>query len=137
MRNMSFALTTEQVQAEEKDITRRFGWWFLKPGDRVRPVRKSMGLKKGERIEPLLPAGRCIEIVSTRDEPLKDITKEDCVREGFGEMEPSEFVEMISKHYSCPVGDLVNRIEFRYVEIKTPAAIKVLPQRRKGAKEKK
>ena len=46
-RNMSFALTTEQFKARTKTVTRRFGWWFLKPGDVVRGVEKAMGLKPG------------------------------------------------------------------------------------------
>ena len=49
-RNMSFALTTNQVKKKEKTVTRRCGWWFLKPGDVVNAVEKSMGLKKGEKI---------------------------------------------------------------------------------------
>ena len=48
MRNMSFAMTTEAVRNQTKTVTRRFGWWFLKPGDMVQPVEKAMGLRKGE-----------------------------------------------------------------------------------------
>ena len=47
-RNMSFALTTKQIEDETKDVTRRNGWWFLKPGDQIWAVEKCMGLKKGE-----------------------------------------------------------------------------------------
>ena len=47
MRLMSFALTTRQFLAHEKTVTRRLGWEFLKPGDRVCGVEKGMGLKKG------------------------------------------------------------------------------------------
>lgn len=118
MRNMSFAMTTDQVVAEEKDITRRFGWWFLKPGDRVRPVLKAMGLKRGEKIKPLLPPGRCIEIVSTRREPLHTIDRIDCIREGFPNMTPDDFVKMIMKKYNCVRGCYINRIEFKYVDVK-------------------
>jgi len=42
MRNMSFALTTNQVLEQTKSVTRRFGWKFLKAGDLVQPVLKSM-----------------------------------------------------------------------------------------------
>lgn len=35
MRNMSFALTTKQIINRTKTITRRFGWWFLRPGDKI------------------------------------------------------------------------------------------------------
>lgn len=50
MRNISFAMTTEQFRRGEKDVTRRFGWWFLKPGDQLRVVEKTIGLKKGEKM---------------------------------------------------------------------------------------
>lgn len=110
-------MTTDQVVAETKTVTRRFGWDFLSPGDRVRPVRKAMGLKRGEKIEPLLPPGRCIEAVSTGWEPLKAITKEDCILEGFPDMEPRDFMDMISRHYGCRTVKPINRIEFKYVDI--------------------
>lgn len=116
MRNISFAMTTAQVIAEEKDITRRFGWWLLKPGDLIKPVYKAMGLKKGEKIKPLLPTGRCIEVVSVRSEPLNEITQEDCIREGFPDFTPDDFVAMLVKHYRIDATKTVNRIEFKYVE---------------------
>lgn len=50
MRNISFALTTPQFKSRSKDVTRRIGWWFLKPGDVVMGVEKGMGLKKGEKV---------------------------------------------------------------------------------------
>lgn len=59
---------------------------------------------------------RLIEVVSTRREPLNAITREDCVLEGFPEMEPEEFVRMLVEHYGCNPDDEINRIEFRYVE---------------------
>ena len=43
-RNMSFMLTTEQVRNKTKTVTRRLGWWFLKPGEIVNAVEKGMGL---------------------------------------------------------------------------------------------
>ena len=113
-RNMSFALTTNQVRAEIKDITRRFGWWFLKPGDRLWAVEKAMGLKKGEQVVRL----KLIEVVSTRGEKLNDITPEECVREGFPHYTPQMFVDMIVRHHKCKPGAWINRIEFRYVEEK-------------------
>jgi len=70
MRNMSFAMTTDAVIARTKTVTRRTGWKFLKRGDLIRPMRKTMGLKKGEKIEPLLDesplcAGRCCLVLET------------------------------------------------------------------------
>ncbi len=112
MRNMSFALTTEQILSRTKTVTRRFGWAFLKPGDRVRAVEKGMGLKLGEHVKRLA----VIKIVSTRWEPLNAITKEECIKEGFPDMKPAEFVEMICRQYKnkTPQSE-INRIEFSYV----------------------
>lgn len=109
MRNISFAMTTEQFRRGEKDVTRRFGWWFLKPGDRLRVVEKTMGLKKGEKMVEL----GVIEVVSTRREPLDAIDKADCIREGFPHFEPADFVKMLVNHYKCFPWQECNRIEFR------------------------
>jgi hypothetical protein len=51
MRNMSFSLTTPQVYAGTKTVTRRLGWRFAKAGQRVCAVEKGMGLKKGEKVK--------------------------------------------------------------------------------------
>lgn len=110
-RNMSFAMTTEQVRAQSKDVTRRFGWWFLKPGDKVWAVEKSMGIPAGEKIKRI----RMIEIVSTRAEPLNAITTLDCTREGFPSFTPKEFIDMLVDHYRINPTELCNRIEFRYI----------------------
>ncbi len=110
-RNMSFFMTTEQIRRQTKTVTRRFGWWFLKPGDDLWAVEKGMGLPKGEKVKKL----GLIHVVSTRAEPLDAITREDCVLEGFPEMAPQEFVEMLCAHYKCRSDDQVNRIEFRYL----------------------
>lgn len=112
MRNMSFSMTTSQFLDGSKDVTRRFGWRFLKPGDRVRAVKKAMGLKKGEKIEVL----GIIEIVSTRDEPLNNITFEDCKREGFPDFHPYDFIKMILKVYPKERPEsFINRIEFKRI----------------------
>jgi hypothetical protein len=110
-RNMSFAMTTEQFQQQTKTVTRRFGWRFLRPGDEVRGVRKTMGLKKGEKIDPL----GMIRIVSTREEPLNEITHDDVVREGFPGWTPEQFVKMLVNHYRVDPTSEVNRIEFEYI----------------------
>lgn len=112
-------MTTPQFVDGSKDITRRFGWWNLKPGDRVRAVKKAMGLKKGEKIEEL----GIIEIVSVRAEPLQamlddlDYGFDEVRREGFpfGTQWPSVFVEAICSHYHATPDKLCNRIEFKKV----------------------
>ncbi len=113
MRNMSFALTTEQVRAGTKTVTRRFGWWNLKPGDLVQPVYKCMGLKKGEKIQKIRGP---IRIVSTRKELVRDVTPDDIVREGFPGMPRVEFMELLTDNFRKG-GPLtpVNRILFEYV----------------------
>jgi len=110
-RNMSFSLTTRQVRKRQKTVTRRVGWWFLKPGDVVNAVEKAMGLRKGERIRPICR----IRIVSTRKEPLSAITDADVVREGFGTMPREWFIQMFCKTHGCRSDDAVNRIEFEYL----------------------
>jgi hypothetical protein len=111
-RYMSFALTTEQVADKTKTVTRRFGWWFLKPGDLVQPVEKAMGLKPGEKVRRI---GGLIRIVSTRREPLNAIDDADCSKEGFPSLKPIGFVAMMRGHYGCEYTDEINRIEFEYI----------------------
>lgn len=111
-RNMSFAMTTEQFKAKTKTVTRRLGWWFLKPGDIVMGVEKAMGLKKGEKIVKL----GLIKIKSTRREPLYFINQEDVIKEGFPDWTPKDFMKFICDHHKCDVDIEVNRIEFEYLE---------------------
>ena len=112
-------MTTEQVRKQTKDVTRRFGWWFLKPGDMVQPVVKAMGLKKGETAEKIGPP---IRIVATRREPLCSITREDVAREGFPRhWSPADFIDMLCRHYgNIDVQKPVNRIEFEYLREQKP-----------------
>lgn len=113
-RNMSFALTTKQILSKSKTVTRRFGWWFLKVGDELWAVEKSMGLKKGDKIKRLAK----IRVVSVRREPLSAITDKDCALEGFPHLSPEAFIDML--HELNYGGKLsrdrdVNRIEFEYI----------------------
>lgn len=111
-RNMSFMLTTQQVLAQTKDVTRRVGWWNLKPGDHLNAVEKGMGLKRGQKVVKLCR----IEVVSIRHEQLDAITPADVVREGFPEMTPLQFIEMFCEtHQGCTPATIVNRIEYKYL----------------------
>ena len=121
MRNMSFIHTQRQVRDRSKTVTRRVGWWNLKPGELVRAVEKSQGIKKGGKIKPICT----IRIVSTRREPLRrmaddtDYGFEETAREGFKDHPfqwPSAFVEWFAASHGCEIGDEVNRIEFEYVD---------------------
>ena len=111
-RNISFAMTTEQIRNRSKTVTRRFGWGFLKVGDRLWGVEKAMGLKKGEKVKRLA----LIEVVSVGYEPLEDITQDDVIKEGFAGWTPRMFTDFIVKHYKCERHKPINRIEFKYVE---------------------
>lgn len=123
-RNMSFALTTEQVRYKVKTVTRRLGWKNLKVGDIVQPVVKCMGLKKGEKVEKI---GGPIKVVSVRREPLNAILDEndasygwnETIKEGFQRTfyeRPYEFVKFFcSTHNGCDGDTEITRIEFRYL----------------------
>lgn len=68
MRNISFALTVPQIMEGSKTVTRRLGWLHANPGQLLRPVRKCMGLRPGERIDVLRDP---ILITDVRREPLR------------------------------------------------------------------
>ncbi|MCK5609259.1 ASCH domain-containing protein [Candidatus Pacearchaeota archaeon] len=108
---MSFMLTTEQVRKKTKTVTRRLGWWFLKPGDILNACVKCMGLKKGEKVEKICQ----IRVIESFPESLWLIPEEDCVKEGFPEMEPEDFIMMFCKEMKCVPSEVVNRIEFEYI----------------------
>ncbi len=97
-RNISFAMTTQQIKARSKDVTRRFGWWFLKPGEQLHGVEKAMGLQKGEKIFRLCK----IQVVSTRAEPLNAITQDDVIREGFPDWTPPRLHRLSLRTLSLP-----------------------------------
>lgn len=144
MRSMSFALTTEQVRARTKTVTRRIGWTFLKPGYRIRAVVKCMGLKKGEKVEPLA----VLRVVDVRREPLSRMLQDkawgwaELAAEGFADhpdiRSPASFVSFFcgshrvqeildAQRNRCPTrlctpGDEVTRIEFTYEDETAPRA---------------
>jgi hypothetical protein len=109
-----------------KDVTRRLGWKNLKAGDHFMAVEKSMGLKKGEKINPICE----LVCVSERWEPLRSLIndieygKSECIREGFSNFDPYGFgIFFIRTHglgwngenYSKAWDTLIHRIEFAYV----------------------
>lgn len=109
---MSFFLTTEQVRARTKTVTRRLGWKNAKVGDVVQPVVKGQGLKKGETVEHI---GGPIRFVSVCQVVLGDISPQDVYREGFPSMTPRQFVEMFKAHNGGLRDQVVTRIEFEYL----------------------
>jgi hypothetical protein len=119
VRNMSFALTTEQVRAQRKTVTRRLGWAKLQPGTLIQPVVKGMGLKKGEKAEKV---GAPIRVVKVNREPLDFMVKDpvyghrEAQAEGFPSMRGEDFVAMFCEHNACRPETEVTRIEFEYME---------------------
>lgn len=122
MRNMSFALTVTPIMEGTKDVTRRLGWQFLKVGDLLRPVRKCMGLRPGERLDVLRDP---IRVVDVRREPLSRMTTDidygfdEVRREGFEGHPvycwPSAWVAMFcATHKGCTPETVITRIEFVY-----------------------
>lgn len=111
-RNISFALTPDQIERRVKTVTRRTGWKFLKPGDVLQGVNKTMGFKKGEKPKKLC----LIRVVNVRREPLDAITKEDVVREGFPDWTPEDFIVFLEMKTGALPSDIVTRIEFEYLD---------------------
>ena len=109
---MSFALTTAQIRAQTKTVTRRVGWTFLKPGTLLQPVVKCQGIPKGEHVEKI---GGPIRVVRVDPVVLGDISPQDVYREGFPQMTQREFVEFFKRHNGGLKDQIVTRIEFTYV----------------------
>ncbi|MFQ3244980.1 MAG: hypothetical protein ACI9SP_001618 [Arenicella sp.] len=112
-RNMSFAMTIDQVLQQTKTVTRRQGWRYLLPSGLMQPVEKGMGLKKSEKVKAI---GGLIRITRVSREPVDRITHGDCVREGFPELSPRGFIEMYCDANKCKPSDFCTRIEFEYCD---------------------
>lgn len=123
MKNISFALTTLQVYAQCKTVTRRFGWWNLKPETYLQGVVKGMGLRKGEKVQKI----HVIYPTAVAPESLRKIVdfpaygEAEMIKEGFPNMTPAQFVEMICDTHKGKTPDsIINRIAFEYL---SPAPI--------------
>lgn len=110
-RRISFAKTIPQILAEKKTETRRLGWDFVRVGDLLQAVNKTMGFKKGEKADLL----KLIVVTETRREPLNAITQDGVNAEGFPEMSPSEFIEFFCEFNKCEPDLNVRVIKFDYV----------------------
>ncbi|MGW5751280.1 hypothetical protein [Nocardia rhamnosiphila] len=114
---MSVSLTEPQVRDRSKTVTRRVGWTMLRPGDRLTLCRKVMG-RRGEPLVRIVD----VEVLSTRREPLADITTTEVVAEGFPQMTPGEFIEFFcATHRGCRPETEVTRIEWRYLDTTSEA----------------
>lgn len=115
---MSVSRTADAVRDRSKTVTRRLGWLFLKPGDRLTLCRKVMGRKPGEPLDRLAE----VEVISVRREPLSAITDADVEREGVdvalevaGRTEAEAWASWFAWTMGCSVDDDVTRIEWRYL----------------------
>lgn len=126
---MSVSHTEAAVVARTKTVTRRLGWLFLKPGDRLTLCKKVMGRKAGE---PLVRLAE-VEIVSVRREPLGFIAREDVDREGVptevfqpdpqftpharycGDCRVTDWIAWYARTFRVSALDKVTRIEWRYL----------------------
>lgn len=118
MRNISFALTTDQIRQQTKTVTRRLGWANLKVGSLLQPVVKGMGLKKGETVERI---GGPIRVVRVHRERLDEMEggwsgDHEAALEGFPSMSSRQFIDMFCEHNGCEPKTEVTRIEFEYTE---------------------
>lgn len=123
MRSMSFALTTPQILGMSKWVTRRVGWTFVQPGDRLRAVKRCQGLKKGEKQEQLA----VLRVLDVRREPLDRLIftagrgRLECIAEGFPDLTGTGFVEMFcASHRGCTPDTEVTRVRFGYEEPALP-----------------
>lgn len=118
MRNISFALTTEQIRNRTKTVTRRLGWTFLREGELLQPVVKAQGLRKGEHVEKI---GVPIRVLNVRRESLAKLAilpsygRSEVIREGFGGLTRTQFVKFFAVAHRCDEDARVTRIEFEYV----------------------
>ena len=116
--NMSFSMTTDPFRRKIKTVTRRDGWDNIKLGEIHHGIEKGQGLKRGEHvvvIHDFIPT-------SSRWEPLQyllddpEYGKREVILEGFPNLTPAQFVDMLCKKNKCTPDKLFNRIEFKYVE---------------------
>jgi hypothetical protein len=121
MRNISFSLTEEQFLDGSKDVTRRLGWLFLKPGDPLMGCEKCQGIKPGESIVRL---GEIYVLGVSRERLDRMITEPEygaaeVIREGLPNLAPAEFVAMFCKHMACKPNHIITRIVFHHAPSQT------------------
>src|ERR1043166_153472 len=118
MRQISFALTTQQIRKQTRTVTRRLSWKALEVGTLLQPIEKGQGLKKGE--SPTF-IGAPIRVVSVRREQLMSMKQDDCAKEGFPDDVVVDFLAMFCEHNKVSVYDEVTRIEFEHTVTLTQA----------------
>jgi hypothetical protein len=117
MRHMSFALTTPQMLARTKTVTRRTRWLDVKLGTLLQAIEKGQGLKKGEKVRKL----GVIRVIGVRREPLRLLGQpvygdREAVLEGFPDLSGPQFLRRFLQHSGLARENLVTRIEFEHVD---------------------
>jgi len=115
-RLMSVTLTEQAVVERRKTVTRRLGWTFLKPGDRLTLCRKVMGRRRKDgTVEPLERLAE-VEVVDVRRQRLCDFDVEDIDREGVpGYRTKQSWVWWFCETMGVGPLDEITRIEWRYL----------------------
>jgi hypothetical protein len=112
---MSVSLTTERVRRREKFVTRRLGWEFLQPGDRLTLCAKVQGRRRKDgTVEPLERLAE-VKVVDVRREPLNAINVADVAREGFPDWDPDRFIRFFTSSMKCSPDTTVTRICWEYL----------------------
>jgi hypothetical protein len=110
-RLMSVRLTEQAVRERRKVVTRRLGWQFLRPGDRLTLCRKVQGRRPGE---PLVRLAE-VEVVDVRRERLDAIAPGEATREGFPHLTDREFVAFFCQAMRCTPETEVTRVAWVYL----------------------
>jgi hypothetical protein len=136
MRNISFTATKPQFRAHQKHVTRRGNtngptWKNLKPGDVLMGCEQCQGLGKGGKIVKM----GAIIILDATPEPINEIIRrptralnpctltpvwwsDETTMEGFPELTPVQFVDMLCDMNDCEPETEFNRVLFDYVDVK-------------------
>lgn len=140
-RLMSFAKTVDQIRNRTKTVTRRDGWGWLEPGTILWACEKTMVLQKGETATKICK----IRVDDVQREEVRDVLcttcdgngkrngvdeehdcevcggtgaspSDDVERKDFDDMTGAEFVEFFKSELGVAPGDMITRIEFRYLK---------------------
>lgn len=122
MRIISFFLTADQVKARTKTVTRRLGWFHLKPDTELQACMRARGFRREDRKELGV-----IRVTGVRQEPLRKMLDDpgyglrEIAKEGFaGHPElgaPAAWVEWFCRtHPGCTLTTNVTRIRFTYID---------------------
>ena len=135
MKNISFTATKPQFRAHQKHVTRRGNkngptWKNLKPGDVIMGCEQCQGLGKGGKIVKM----GAIIILDATPEPIDTIIKRpvrdtprriedqypfalpsETTLEGFPELTPAQFVDMLCEMNDCEQETEFNRVLFDYI----------------------